>query len=126
MNKPEKNWLEWAVFVVSVALILAVMAVLLKDAQSPDSPPDLVLRFGEPVKGQRGFSLPLIVSNGGQQTAEQVHVEVSLTIDGREVEKSDMTMAFVPRGSEREGAVVFDRDPRAHKVEGRVTGYETP
>lgn len=126
MNKPEKNWLEWAVFVVSVALIVAVLGVLLTEARSPASPPDLVLTLRAPQQGKRGFRMPVIVKNSGGETAEQVHLEVTLTLEGREVEKSDMTMAFVPRASQREGVVVFERDPRLHMVESRITGYETP
>ena len=126
MTKPAKNWLEWTVFTVSTLLIAAVVAVLLFEAKAENSPPDLVLDFGEVQQGQHGYRVPVFVRNTGEQTAEQVQVEVVLTSAGREVEKSEMTFAFVPRKSRREGAVVFSTDPRKHGIEGRIAGYETP
>ena len=126
--KIEKNWLEWVVFGVGLLLVVSTLGYLVYDgAASPDTPPDIGVRLGEPRPGGPGFLVPVAVVNRGGQTAGGVMVEVTLETGGAaEPERGEVTFAFLPRGGTREGWVAFRSDPRAGKLTARVHGYEKP
>jgi uncharacterized protein (TIGR02588 family) len=128
MTTPEKNWLEWAVFGVSLALVMGTLAYLAYDALTlGDTPPRIEVRLGAPERAAGHFIVPVAVTNRGDQTAEGVHIEVVLERGAREEERSDFEIAFLPRGSTREGWVVFQSDPAAaDATTARVLGYEKP
>lgn len=126
-NKLEKNPLEWAVFLVSLAVVLATVGFLAWDAATADgSSPDLHVELGLPEARSGAFAVPVTVHNRGDQTAEGVHIEVTLEIPGTPPETAGIEMAFVPRRSQREGWVTFRSDPRQGRLAGRAVGYEKP
>lgn len=125
--KVEKNWLEWAVFAVSLLVLLGFVGTLVYlTSTGGDRPADLVVELGEPQRVSAGFAVPVRVHNRGDRTAEEVRVEVTLEENGEAPQKRELTFPFLPRRSEREGLVVFDRDPRCCAMSGRVTAYEEP
>ena len=132
MSKPgktrlEKNPLEWAVFAVSLAAILATVGFLVWDAATADgSSPDLRVELGRPEARSGAFAVPVTVHNRGDETAEEVRIEVTLEAPGTPPETAEIGMAFVPRRSQREGWVTFRRDPRQGRLAGRAVGYEKP
>jgi uncharacterized protein (TIGR02588 family) len=126
MKKPEKNWLEWAVFAVSALLIAAVISFLVYEtATIGNAPPDIHVQIGTPEARTGYFAVPIEVMNKGDQTAEGVHIEVVLKSGGEE-ETGDFEIAFLPRRGSREAWVTFKRDPRGGALEARVLGYEKP
>ncbi len=127
MNRLEKNPLEWTVFFIGLAAILATVGFLAWDAAtSKGSPPDLWVELGRPEPGSGGFIVPVTVRNRGDETAEEVNVEVTLERPGTPPETAAIEMAFVPRRSRREGWVTFRGDPRLGRLTGRAIGYEKP
>jgi uncharacterized protein (TIGR02588 family) len=126
-TKLEKNPLEWAVFAVSLAVVLATVGFLAWDAATADgSAPDLQVELGPPEARSGAFAVPVTVHNQGDQTAEGVHIEITLEIPGTPPETAEIEMAFVPRRSQREGWATFRRDPRQGRLAGRAAGYEKP
>ncbi|HEY0170726.1 MAG TPA: hypothetical protein VGB98_06860 [Pyrinomonadaceae bacterium] len=124
--KVEKNWLEWVVFGVGLLLVVSTLAYLVYDgATAPDTPPDVEVRLGEPRPGGAGFLVPVTIFNRGGQTAGGVTVEVVLET-AAEPERSEFSVAFLPRGGTREGWVAFRTDPRAGRLNARAHGYEKP
>jgi uncharacterized protein (TIGR02588 family) len=127
MSKVEKNALEWAVFAVSLALVLATVGFLVYEAvSSPSSPPELQVELGSPERRGRVWTVPVTVRNRGEETAEAARVEVVLRLPGGREERSELEVMFVPRHSQRKGWVYFVQDPTRGRLEGRVTGFETP
>lgn len=128
MKKPDgKHPLEWAVFGVSLVLVLGLIGFLVYDAATDGTrPPDLRVRLGRAERTAGGYAVPIEVRNQGDETAEGVHVEVALEIPGHEPEKADLEIAFVPRQSVRQAWVTFPVDPAAGRLTGRVLGYEMP
>jgi uncharacterized protein (TIGR02588 family) len=127
-QKFEKNWLEWAVFGVGLALVAGTLAFLVYDgATAGDAPPSIEVRLGAPVPRGHNFVVPVTVINHGDQTAEGVHVEVVMESGGAaEPERGQFEIAFLPRRATREGWVTFRADPRAAQLKPRVLGYEKP
>ena len=127
MTRLAKNRLEWLVFAVGLALVAGTVGFLAWDAlRGSDSPPDLAVELGPPRAQGEGWSVPVVVRNRGQQTAEGAHVEVVLELPGGEKEEAQFDAAYVPRGSRVRGWVHFDHPPAAGRLSGRVTGYEEP
>lgn len=128
MKKVKKNWLEWAVFGVGLALVLFTLGYLAYDAVTlGDEPPSIEVRTGAPLQRPHNFIVPITVINHGDQTAEGVRVEVVLETNGEEKERAEFEIAFLPRRGTREGWVTFQTDPRtAGQVKARVLGYEKP
>lgn len=123
----KKNVVEWAVFFVSVAVIVATTILLLSaSSRSDGGVADLRISTGTPVPSSGGFGVPVIVSNAGDATAEQAVIEVVLQSGEKEMERAELTLALVPRRSEREGLVIFKKDPRCCTISTRATAYEKP
>ena len=128
MKKLQKNRVEWIVFGVGLVLVVSILAFLTYDAASlGDAPPSIEVRVGAPLQVAHGFLVPVTLINHGDQTAGAVSVEVVLESGGEEKERAEFTVAFLPRGSSREGWAAFQTDPRtAERVKARVMGFEKP
>ena len=127
MKKIEKNWLEWAVFALSAALIVAVIGFLIyESAAIGNAPPDIHVQVGVPEPRSGYFAVPITATNNGDHTAEGVHIEVVLRPAGGKEESGEVEIQFLPRRGSREAWVTFKSDPRAGTLEARVLGYEKP
>ncbi len=128
MKLPQKNWLEWMVFAAGACLIIAVIAFLVYDAATMGTqPPTIEARAGAPRASANSFIVPVTVTNHGDETAEGVQVEVELTSpEGGEPERGEFEIPLLPRRATREGSVMFRRDPRAARLDARVTGFGKP
>lgn len=128
MKNLEKNWLEWIVFAVSLALVVSMLGYLVYDgAKVPAATPSIEFELGKPQPKLNYFIVPVAVTNRGDETAEGVHVEVVLESGGQEKESADFEIAFLPRQSTREGWVTFQTDPRTvEQMQARVLGFEKP
>ncbi len=127
MSKVEKNWFEWCVFAVGLMLVAGALVYLAyTGATMGDAPPTLEVRLGSPEPQAQSFIIPVTVVNHGDQTAEGVTVEVVMESDGEEPARGEFTIAYLPRHATRAGWVMFDRDPRAARLQARVLGYEQP
>jgi uncharacterized protein (TIGR02588 family) len=124
----EKNWLEWSVFGVGLALVACVLGFLVYDgARMGEAPPDIELRLGAPERRGAVFVVPVAATNRGDETAEGVQIEVVLeTGGGGEPERGEFAIAFLPRRATRNGWVTFRTDPGAGQLKARVLGYEKP
>lgn len=128
----EKNPLEWVIFGISLILVLSVLGYLGREILFFDeAPPHIVLQLGKPRPLQKPaneaeFIVMVTASNQGRQTAEGVHIEVEMQRGSEKPETADFDIAFLPRGSSREGYVAFKGQPEGVKLEARVLGYEIP
>lgn len=127
-KKLEKNWVEWIIFGVGLALVVSTLSYLAYDAaRISDAPPSIEVRVSEPQQRPHNFIVPVTLINHGDQTAEGVQIEVVLESNGEEKERGEFTVAFLPRRSTREGWVAFQTDPRTvERIKARVVGYEKP
>jgi uncharacterized protein (TIGR02588 family) len=124
--RKDKNWLEWTAFAVGLVLVLGTLGYLAYDGFTmEDQPPYLEIRLGAPLARENAFLVPVAVTNRGDQSAEDVRVEVVLA-HGQTDERGELDMAFLPRGATRHGWVTFHADPRSGTLTSRVLGYERP
>lgn len=120
----EKSWLEWLVFAISALLILTVVGFLVYDlSQDEGLPPEIHVTLGEPVQAPHGFMVPVAVTNKGQQTAQEVMVEV--TSGGTSAEQAEIQIDFLSAGEVRRGWVGFSGASAEFRFKTRVKGYRT-
>lgn len=127
-TKDQKNLLEWAVFWLGLLLVLSIFAYLGYQAyhHKPASPELVVEFWPEPTKAQP-FRYHVVVHNTGGETAEAVLVELELKQGGKEVEKAELELMYVPQESKREGWVNFSQRPANQSVvSARVASYQKP
>ena len=128
MKKLQKNWLEWVTFAVGFVLVVSTLGYLIYDAATvSEAPPQIEFKLGTPQSQSQQFIVPVSVKNTGDQTAENVQIEVVLESGGEEQERGEFQIAFLPRRATREGWVTFQTDPRtASRIKARALGFEKP
>lgn len=123
----KKNWLEWAVFAVSLALVASALVYLAYTGATLGSePPSIEVRLGTPERRAHNFIVPVTAFNHGDETAEGITIEVVMESGGAEQERGELSIAFLPRRAKREGWVAFQQDPNTAQLKARVLGYERP
>jgi uncharacterized protein (TIGR02588 family) len=118
---------EWIAAGIGAALVLASIAILIHSvATSPGTPPRLKVRVisVEPAGEQQLVMIE--VGNEGGSTAADARIEAELRERGALVERNETTIDFVPPNSTRRAGLYFSRDPRAHELTLRASGYKEP
>lgn len=123
-----KNPLEWAVFAVSLLLIMAILGYLGYQAYTyQPSSPDIQVKYQADPSVQAPYRYHVSIVNLGGETAEEVLVEVALQKEGKDMETAELQIPFAPKESIREGWVTFKADPAtADSVAARVVSYKKP
>jgi uncharacterized protein (TIGR02588 family) len=120
----KKNALEWVVFAVSLAAIAVCVGVLgYEELMNTGAPPRLAATVASVVEQPAGFAIEILIQNGGDRTAENIHLEV--TIEGTP-ERAEAVVAYVPYRSQRRAWLVLPTDPRSRRLVVRVLGFEEP
>jgi len=118
----KKNLLEWTIFGISLTLIAVVAGLLLREHLTRgNSAPDLMVEVGQAERSGQGYAIPLDVRNGGDTSAEDV--EVTLTLQSVPPEQTDITIPYVPYRSVRRAWVMFSHEPGAARLDARVISY---
>ncbi len=123
----KRNWLEWAILVISVAVVVALVGYLLVSGLTKSGP--AVIRAevtaAEGADGpDGGWLVPLIVRNEGGRAAVSIFVEGTATVAGKE-ESSELTVDVLAADSQVELVLGFSGRPEG-EVQVRVVGFETP
>jgi uncharacterized protein (TIGR02588 family) len=123
--RPTRSPAEWVTFAVALAIVAVVAGLIVREIPGSKRPPEPVAEAA-PVeaRGDR-FVVPVVVRNDGEQTAENVQVSATLTIDGAET-TGDQTVDFLAGGEEQDLEFVFADDPGDGELEVEVTGYLVP
>jgi uncharacterized protein (TIGR02588 family) len=121
-SKQKPPLLEWIASAVGLALILAVIAVIARDAfnGSADMAPDIeiVARAPEQVGGR--WLVRFEAHNRSPITAAQVTIEGALPGG----ETSTAVIDYVPGRSTRGGGLIFSQEPTGVRL--RALGYQGP
>lgn len=109
-------------------MVVAVVAFMVYEAAtlSPHPTPRLAIRIDTVVAYASGYIVELRAINSGDATASGVLVQGELRADTGVVERSEVTVDFVPARSWRRAGLVFAQDPRAHRMDVRPVGFDRP
>jgi uncharacterized protein (TIGR02588 family) len=122
-----RNWLEWAILVVSVALVAGLVGYLLVSGLTNRGPAIIRLEVAaaEGSDGPDGsWLVPLTVRNEGGRAAVSIVVEGTAIVAGTE-ESSELTVDVLAAESAVDLVLGFSGRPEGD-VQLRVVGFETP
>jgi uncharacterized protein (TIGR02588 family) len=124
----DKNVLEWVVFSLSLLLISGILGYLIFQViQHEPGSPDLVITYKSDPSPHAPYRYLLTISNLGQETAEEVQIELIMEKNGQELEKAAMELPYSPKNSTKEGWVNFSKNPHeADTLYARVISYKKP
>lgn len=124
----DKNFLEWTVFTISLLLVLGIILYLSYEVYTEKpSTPDLYVEYKQDPSEHAANRYHITVKNDGGETAEEVHVELSMEKAGAEIEVAQLQIPFSPKKSKREGWITFKNDPsKADTIVARVVSYKKP
>ena len=128
MSLPKKNVAEWAVFGVSLALVLAVVGFLAWQlGEAGDEPARIVVALGPPERRDGRLVAPITVSNEGDGVAEDVLVEVALERPDATPERVAISFPRLARRERAEGEAVFaDEGGAPGELSAQVLSYTLP
>ncbi|RNI33003.1 hypothetical protein EFA69_00850 [Rufibacter immobilis] len=124
----KKNPLEWVVFGLSVLLIVSLLGYLGVNAFSyQDTPPDLRVKVLQEQDKLNRNIYKVELTNLGEQTAENVMVEVTLLQNNAETERAETLYPLAPKESKQEAWVTFRASKQAgQQVKVHILGYNKP
>ena len=107
---------------------LALLGFIGREALSGanDGPAVLAVHAERFTPARGGFVTEVEVQNLSDSTAAAVQIEGVLKRGDAVVETSRATIDYVPGRGSRTAGLVFTRDPAAHRLEVRATGYQEP
>jgi uncharacterized protein (TIGR02588 family) len=123
----KRNWLEWAILAISVAVVVALVGYLLVAGLSNGGPAMIraEVAAAEAADGPGGgWLVPLTVRNEGGAAAVSIVVEGTANVAGTE-ESSELAIDLLAADSEVELVLGFSGKPDG-EVQVRVVGFETP
>ena len=126
-SRPTASPLEWGVAGLSTLLVLGAVGFLLHDAaRGSPSHPRIAIEVDTVVRAGQGYLVEFRAWNHGQTTAAGLLIEGEIRSDTGTVEKSEVTIDYVPSEGMRRGGLFFTHDPRRNRLEIRPKGYDRP
>ena len=120
--------LEWGSAALGLVILTVLFGFLAYEAvKSKDgTPPLMMVEVTDVVAYSDRFVVEVKVINRSRTTGAGVGIEGTLIEGATTVETSEATVDYVPGMSQRQGGLIFTRDPRDYRLELRVTGFELP
>jgi uncharacterized protein (TIGR02588 family) len=121
-----RNALEWAVLIISVVAIVALVGVLIAEGLNEGRPasPSIELRQADARQAPAGWIIPADATNDGDEAAVAVVFEASAQVAG-EQETSEIEIDFLPGSTSVEVAFAFSAQPDG-EVSVRLVGFRLP
>ncbi|ABC22790.1 hypothetical protein [Rhodospirillum rubrum] len=118
---------EWILAALGGTLLLAALAYLTWwGLTHPERRPELRVDVLGESREAGGHHTRFRVRNDGSGTAATVTVVGIVSQDGREIDRSETTLDYVPERSEREGGLIFPPLEAGQEIRLRIEGYSDP
>lgn len=118
---------ERVVAAVSALVVLGSVGFMLYEVVAvPATPPEIEVLTDSIGEGIGGYRVHVSARNHGGKTVASLLVEGELADAGGTLETAEVVLDYVPAGGTRSATLLFARDPRAHSLEVRARGYDTP
>lgn len=119
---------EWVAAALGATVVIAMVGCLTwYGFRGGDGAPEVtVVQDGPAMETAGGYRVEFTARNAASATAGQLRIEGELRIGGRVVERSVMTMDYLPGHAERQGGLFFRQDPGSGALSIYPTGYEKP
>jgi uncharacterized protein (TIGR02588 family) len=122
-----QNWVEWVVLAISAAAVVGLVGFLLVDGIADEARPPaprVRLQMDSAYEVPGGWIIPATVTNAGDRAAESLVLRATATVDGGE-EESELTIDFLPAGTDVEISFGFSAEPDG-EVTVQTVGFRLP
>ena len=119
----------WERVVGALGLLLTLFLLgylLFQQLTSESTLPDIQVQVTEIWPNGEDFLVVVKASNSGGRTAATVVIEGEILLNGKVLEKSELTIAYIPAKSTREAGLFFSRNPAELPLNVRALGYTQP
>lgn len=120
---------EWTTLAVSIVILLGIVgAMSYLYLRGDDRPPAIVVEhdLGEVWHEGDLYYLPVVVTNEGNRTAENVLVQAELDTGSGSPATADITVTFLAGGEQAEGTFIFADDPSQGELTVHAVSYQEP
>ena len=119
--------LEWVAAAIGLVLVVGAIGFMFYQALFFESkPPNISITIESVTPNDAGYLVAFKAANNGDKTAASVAIEGELKNGDESVEKSSVTIGYVPSYSETSGGLFFSKNPQNFDLKIRATGYEQP
>ncbi len=119
--------LEWIAAAVGFVLVSGAIGFVFYQALFFESkPPNISITIESVTPNDAGYLVAFKAANDGDKTAASVAIEGELKSGDESVEKSGVTIGYVPSYSETNGGLFFSKNPQEFDLKIRATGYQQP
>ncbi len=126
-EQQEVPLLEWIVAGIGFVLVAGAIGFMLYQAvTSRFAPPIIKITIESVVSADTGYLVIFEAQNTGEETASNVAIEGEIKNGDESVEKSDVTIDYVPSRSKRKSGLYFTKNPQQFDLQIRAKGYEEP
>lgn len=118
---------EWTTLTISVLVILALVGlVAYVSVNDGNRPPriEATAETGEMLHEGALYSLPVTVTNRGDETAQEVRIVAEVTTGASEPETAEFTIEVLAGGETTRGTVVFTADPATNPLTVAVNSFQ--
>lgn len=116
---------EWVTFALAAVIVLGILGTVLSQMVTEGSPPSPRVAVGAVAERDGSFIVPVRLTNDGDETAQDVQVNATLTTKDGET-TSDQIVAFLAGGEEERLEFVFEDDPGDGELVVGIGGYRLP
>ena len=125
-RKAEPPMLEWITGILGAVVFLGLIAVTLKAALNPQTPPSIQVEITRIEKLREGYVVEFTARNKGNTTGAAVTLVAILKIDGAVVEERTAQLDYLPAGSLKKGGFFFRKDPGMGDLNIEADGFTDP
>lgn len=119
--------LEWAAALLGLAVVVAALVVLVRQAViGGDGPPVIATEVTAVEAAGAGYRVDVRVVNRGERTAAALKVEGTIEGPGGDPETSDTIIDYLPAHSTQPVSLLFSRDPRRAHLAVRAVSFTNP
>jgi uncharacterized protein (TIGR02588 family) len=119
--------IEWIVAGLGLLLVGGAIAFLVHQSVTRGrTPPDIRLAAERVLELDHGYVVQFRALNEGGSAAAEITIEGELVGPDGTIEVSEAVLDYLPPRSDREGALLFTRDPRQGELRLRAKGYAKP
>jgi uncharacterized protein (TIGR02588 family) len=117
--------LEIVVSIIGFLIVFGVVTYLLYQAVlGEETPPNIRIEQLTTLPVENGYLVKLNVTNLGTESAASVLIQGTLTENGEEVERGEVTIDYIAGESNSRVGLFFTEDPAQHTLELRALGYQ--
>src|SRR5690606_14891685 len=88
--------------------------------------PELVVTPREVARTEGGYVVEFLAVNQSGKSVAAVELNGELHDGDAVIEESSATLDYLPKNAERNGALIFRRDPNAHTLHLFASGFAEP